>query len=134
FVPLSAVTFATLDPSLRTEATGLFSLLRNIGSSIGISAVIVMLSRNTQIHHAALAENVTPFNPSMQAPILPDAWSLDTLSGLSALNQEITRQPAAFAYLDGFRLMMWVTILAIPLIRLLRRRGGGTAQAAVGAD
>ena len=134
FVPLSAVTFATLDPSLRTEATGLFSLLRNIGSSIGISAVIVMLSRNTQIHHAALAENVTPFNPSMQAPILPDAWSLDTLSGLSALNQEITRQAAAIAYLDDFRLMMWVTILAIPLILLLRRRGGGTAPAAVAAD
>ena len=38
FVPLSAITFATLAPQLRNEGTAVFSLMRNIGSSIGISA------------------------------------------------------------------------------------------------
>ncbi|MBW7886612.1 MAG: DHA2 family efflux MFS transporter permease subunit, partial [Caldilineaceae bacterium] len=40
FVPLSTITFATLAPRYRNEGTALFSLMRNLGSSIGISAVI----------------------------------------------------------------------------------------------
>ena len=55
FVPLSTVAFATLDARFRTDATSLFSLVRNIGSSIGISIVTVMLTRNTQINHAELS-------------------------------------------------------------------------------
>ena len=56
FVPLSAATFATLSPEMRAQGTALFSLVRNIGSSIGISLVQTMLVRNTVIAHAALAE------------------------------------------------------------------------------
>ncbi|MGD9788834.1 MAG: DHA2 family efflux MFS transporter permease subunit, partial [Sulfuricellaceae bacterium] len=36
FVPLSTITFSTLAPRYRNEGTALFSLMRNIGSSIGI--------------------------------------------------------------------------------------------------
>jgi DHA2 family multidrug resistance protein len=39
FVPLSAATLATLPAQERTEGAGLYSLFRNIGSSIGISVV-----------------------------------------------------------------------------------------------
>ena len=39
FVPLAAITFATLAPHLRNEGTAVFSLMRNIGSSVGISVV-----------------------------------------------------------------------------------------------
>ena len=45
FVPLSTVTFATLSPALRTQGTALFSLSRNIGSSVGISIVSFLLTR-----------------------------------------------------------------------------------------
>ena len=48
FVPLSTITFATLPGTLRTQGTALYSLMRNIGSSIGISLVIFLLTRNTQ--------------------------------------------------------------------------------------
>ncbi len=52
FVPLSAATLSTLPPEHRTEGAGLYSLSRNIGSSVGISVVNAMLTRNTQINHA----------------------------------------------------------------------------------
>ena len=55
FVPLSTVAFATLTPRFRTDAASLFSLVRNIGSSIGISVVTVLLTRNTQVNHAELS-------------------------------------------------------------------------------
>jgi DHA2 family multidrug resistance protein len=44
-----------LIPRFRTDGTALFSLVRNIGSSIGISIVTVLLTRNIQINHAELS-------------------------------------------------------------------------------
>src|SRR5689334_9528255 len=49
FVPLSALTFSTLTPALRADGTATYSLMRNIGSSIGISIVQTLLTRNTQV-------------------------------------------------------------------------------------
>jgi DHA2 family multidrug resistance protein len=136
FVPLSTITFSTLAPRYRTEAAGLFSLMRNVGSSIGISVVIAMLSRNTQINHAEIASHVTPYGMMMQAPWLPSFWSPATQAGAVALNGEVTRQASAIAYVDDFLLMMWVTLLAAPLLLLLRkpRRISGEAAVAAMAD
>ncbi|HEV8390072.1 MAG TPA: EmrB/QacA family drug resistance transporter, partial [Dongiaceae bacterium] len=121
FVPLSAITFSTLAPDLRTEAAGLFSLMRNIGSSVGISIVTALLTRGTQINHAQLAEHVTPYMNALKSPGYPAMWSLNTTGGLAALNEELTRQAQMVAYLDDFKLLMWVTIAALPLILLLRK-------------
>jgi DHA2 family multidrug resistance protein len=120
FVPLSTATFATLAPQFRGEATALFSLVRNIGSSIGISVVIALLTRNTQISHADLAENITAYNPLMRSPWLPPSWSPDSAAGLAALNAEVTRQAASIAYIDDFLLMTYVTLAALPFVLLLR--------------
>src|SRR6185437_4403830 len=56
FVPLSTVTFSTLPVADRTQATGLYSLSRNIGSSIGISIVSALLVNSTQINHADITQ------------------------------------------------------------------------------
>jgi DHA2 family multidrug resistance protein len=124
FVPLTTIAFATLAPHHRNDGTAMFSLMRNVGSSIGISIVMSLLARNTQVNHATLAEVATPFNPMMHWPYLPHAWSLATTEGLSALNEQVTRAAQTIAYLDDFRLMMWVVLLAAPLLLLFRRSGG----------
>src|SRR5262249_33933779 len=133
FVPLSALTFATLAPDLRTEATGMFSLLRNVGSSIGVSVVTALLAQYTQINHPPLVEPVTPYNPRMQAPMLPPAWDPANPTGLAALNAIVTDQAATIAYLNDFRLMMYVVLLALPLLLLLRRPGGPRSAAVASA-
>src|SRR6185503_2516807 len=92
FVPLSAITFSTLASDLRTEAACLFSLMRNIGSSVGISIVTAFLTRGTQINHSQLAEHVSPYMEALKAPGYPAMWSLNTTGGLAALNEELTRQ------------------------------------------
>ncbi len=132
FVPLSTIAFATLEPRLRTEAAGIFSLVRNIGSSIGISVIFTLFSHNLQVNHASLAQHVGPFNPLYQAPFLPPAWDIHSSAGLMALNGEVTRQAALIAYLDDFRLMMLISLCTLPLVILLRRppRGERKAEAA----
>jgi DHA2 family multidrug resistance protein len=135
FVPLSTITFATLRPQWRNEGTAMFSLMRNIGSSIGISVMVTLLARNTQANHALLSDGLTLFNSALQAA--GNAWDPGTLAGALALNSEVTRQAAAIAYLADFRAMMWVTLLATPLLALLREPGrpaGVTDTAAAAGD
>jgi DHA2 family multidrug resistance protein len=42
------------------------------------------------------------------------------LAGLAALNNEVTRQGALIGYLDDFSIMMVITVVAIPLLLLIR--------------
>ncbi|MEK0082983.1 DHA2 family efflux MFS transporter permease subunit [Benzoatithermus flavus] len=133
FVPLSTVTFATLPAEWRTEATGLFSLMRNIGSSIGISIVMSLLSSNTQVNHATIAAHVTPFNAELYAPAIHHYWNAWTAMGQAALNAVVTEQAQIIAYADDYELMMMLTLASLPLLLLMRRvgRGGAAAHAAV---
>jgi len=119
-VPLSTLTFSTLAPHHRNEGTPLFSLMRNIGSSIGISVVVSYLSQRTQINHAVLADHITPFNLALKQAAQAGGYGLNTTQGLIAINAEVTRQAATLAYLQDFRLMMLVSLAALPLLLLLR--------------
>jgi DHA2 family multidrug resistance protein len=132
FTPLSTVTFSTLPRQILTQGTAIFSLMRNIGGSIGISIVVALLAENTQIVHSRLMEHLRPDNPLAQAPFLAQSFSLTNPSGIAALNAEATRQAAMVAYIDDFKLMMLLVILASPLILLLRtpRRAPAAATAA----
>ena len=120
FVPLSTLTFSTLAPHYRNEGTALFSLMRNIGSSIGISVVITYLAQRTQINHAALSDYITPFSQTLKQANEAGIYDIHTTAGLLSINGEITRQAATLAYLQDFRLMMFITLSALPLIFLLR--------------
>jgi MFS transporter, DHA2 family, multidrug resistance protein len=121
FVPLAAAAFATLTPALRNEGTAIFNLTRNLGSSIGISVVNTLLTRNTQIMHATLAEHVTRYSPLLRAQLPPGPPSLRTLAGLNAT---VTEQAAMIAYNNDFKLMMVLSLVAIPLVCLLRKARG----------
>lgn len=120
FVPLSAATFATLTPAMRAEGTAIFSLVRNIGSSIGIALVQTLLTRNTQIAHASLGAHVTYANPALH----DGGYNLATSAGLAALNGEVTRQASMIAYVDDYWLMMLLTFAVIPLLLLVRKPKG----------
>ncbi|KTC92498.1 DHA2 family efflux MFS transporter permease subunit [Fluoribacter dumoffii] len=120
FVPLSTLTFATLPPQYRNDGTSLFSLLRNIGSSIGISIVMTKLAQNTQANHSAFAHFITPFNINLNQASQSGAFNLHSSHGLALLDATVTQQAVLLAYLQDFRLMMWVVLFAFPLLFLLR--------------
>lgn len=127
FVPLTTATFATLAPELRTEGTSLYSLMRNIGSSVGISITQSLISRYTQVNHEVLSRNVSELNPLLRPDQAPPGWDIGTAQGLALAEGEVTRQAASIAYLNDFKLMMYMTILALPLLLLLRVKKNGGA-------
>ena len=116
FVPLSAITFATLPAELRADGTAIFSLMRNIGSSIGISVVQALVTRNTQIVHASLSEHVTAAGRGWE-----QYFDLGSGAGLQSVNELITRQASMIAYVDAFKLMFIATLCVVPLLVFIRK-------------
>ncbi|MFZ3234743.1 MAG: DHA2 family efflux MFS transporter permease subunit [Stellaceae bacterium] len=135
FTPLSIITFSTLPRNMLTQGTAIFSLMRNIGGSVGISVVEALLDQNTQIVHSRLVEQIRPDNPLARFPMLPAPYSLTDPSGIAALNAAATRQAAMVAYVDDFLLMMILVVIGLPLLLLLRRpRTPAAGGAAVALD
>jgi DHA2 family multidrug resistance protein len=133
FVPLSVVTLSTLAPELRTEGAGLYSLSRNIGSSIGISIVNSLLTENTQVNHAEIVQHVTAVNRIFADPIIAQFWNPVTATGRAALDALITQQAQIIAYIDDYKLLMVATLAMIPLLVVFSKppRGVATDGAAV---
>ncbi|WP_118182545.1 DHA2 family efflux MFS transporter permease subunit [Paraburkholderia phosphatilytica] len=117
-VPLTTATFSMLDPMLRGDGTSIYSLSRNIGSSIGISFVQAELTRNTQVAHSSLVEHVNAFNPLLQGGA--SHWQTGSASGLAALNAEVTRQASMIGYVDDFRLLMLLALCIVPFVSLMK--------------
>jgi len=86
--------------------------------------VNTLLTRNTQIMHAALSEHVTPYSPVLRAQLPGGSPSLRILG---RLNATVTEQAAMIAYNNDFKLMMLLSLAAIPLVLLLRK-GRGSAE------
>ena len=125
FVPLSTVTFATLAPEQRAEGAGLYSLSRNIGSSVGISVVNSLLTQNTQVNHADIAQHVTAVNRMFESPTIAQFWNPVTAAGRAALDAMVTQQAQIIAYIDDYKLLMIATLVVIPLLMVFKKPSGG---------
>jgi DHA2 family multidrug resistance protein len=134
FVPLSTISFSTLPRSVLTQGTAIFSLMRNIGSSIGIAILEALFVENTQIVHSRLVEQLRPDNPLAQAPYLLSPYSLSTTTGIAVLNAEVTRQAQMVAYIDDFKLMMVIAVLVAPLLLLLHKPRAERAPSSAAAE
>ncbi|MFA7656301.1 DHA2 family efflux MFS transporter permease subunit [Acidithiobacillus thiooxidans] len=120
FVPLSTATFATLSPQMRANGTAIYSLVRNVGSSLGISLVETLLTRNTQIAHATLAAHIDGRNPGYGNSAVAELYNPHSSMGQMLLNNEITRQASMIGYIDNFWLMMVMTLAIFPLLLIIR--------------
>jgi DHA2 family multidrug resistance protein len=119
FVPLSTVAFTTLAGHLRTEGTAMLTLVRNVGSSIGISIVIAQLTSTTTLMHARLGEYLTPFNNALQMPDVAATLNLGSEAGKAMLDQLLTQQANIIAYSNDFLMLMWLTLAAMPLLLII---------------
>ena len=121
FVPISTLAFATLDPKYRGDGTALFSLVRNIGSSIGISIVTALLTPMIAVNHSDLASGINPQNLQGLASGSSALGQYGETAVYQVLDNLTTQQAAMISYLDDFKFMMWITLAAIPLVFFLRK-------------
>jgi DHA2 family multidrug resistance protein len=115
-VPVNVATLSSLSPEVRAEGAGFSTLLRNMGSSAGISIVNSLLTRNTQVNHAEIASHVTSTNRAFENPAIEQFLNPVTAAGRAALDAVITRQAEIIAYIDDYKLLMIATLAVAPLL------------------
>ena len=120
------MTLSTLSNEQRAEGAGLYSLSRNIGSSIGISVVNSLLIQNTQVNHADIMPHVTAINRIFTDPAIARFWNPLTAAGRAALDAMITQQAQIIAYIDDYKLLMIATLVVIPLLIVFKRTSDGS--------
>src|SRR3978361_53699 len=88
WVPITLVAFGTLEAKNYAEASAIFHLLRNIGSSFFISLSIAEIVRPTGANYSRMTEMISPYNRSLAMPDVAGAWNFDTVSGLAKVARE----------------------------------------------
>jgi DHA2 family multidrug resistance protein len=124
FAPLTTMAYATLSPVHRTEGTVLSTMVRSLGSAVGISVIEAGLIHKTAVAHAVLSAHVQPSSPVYMAVNPPFMNPLNRL-GVQVLNEEVTRQAAMIAYDGVFRATVFLVLCTLPLLLLLRPPKGG---------
>jgi DHA2 family multidrug resistance protein len=130
FVPLTVL---TMDPIPKAEtgyATSLYSVMRNIGSSVGISFVTTWVARRSQFHQSILAAHITRYDLRSQQLLglarghffhLGSDWSTAGHRGLEVLYGMLRQQAALLSFVEVFRIMGFLFLATVPLVLLMRR-------------
>lgn len=136
FMPLSLATLGPLPKNEIAAGSGIYSLTRQMGSSIGIALITTMVSRRMAEHRAVLVSHVTEY----RQPVLDRLHTMT--AGFSALNGDleaarhralglidgiVNGQSALIAYSDIFSYVATAFVVSLPLLLLL---GGAKSKAA----
>jgi len=128
FVPLNTVAYRFMPRNQVNNATGLYALVRNEGSSIGVALVTTLLQRHTQVHQAYLIERINPLNNQAMdfihragAAVQSSDAMAATQQGLKTVYQLVQQQAALLSYMDMFRLFGVLAICVLPLVLLMKR-------------
>jgi MFS transporter, DHA2 family, multidrug resistance protein len=120
-VPIQAIAFPGLAPHRRTEGAAVYSLIRSIGASIGVSGALAMYVRTSSVMHSQFVEHVSPYNQALKAQP-HGGWSMATSQALAHLEHEIDVQAAVIAYTGDFWIFALVALAALPLLLFIGRQ------------
>lgn len=120
-VPLSTIAFSTLPQKYVSEASGLYSLMRTLGSAIGISVVASLVSRHNQVAWNQLGGGITPHSYEVSHWLMQGGLSLDSPQVAQILGGELARQSTMVAYVDAFIFVQWAFLAMLPLMLIMRK-------------
>ena len=127
-IVINFVAIASTPSSLRTEGAAVYTLIRNVATSVMIAICSVLLARNIQLNHleigSALSSSSLPFWLSQFAASAGGAQRVAAMADI-----EVNRQALMIAYLDDFYMMMWATLATSPLVLLIKPMGRPDGEA-----
>src|SRR5262245_25022118 len=121
FVPMNLMAFATIAPEIRTDASAIMNLLRNIGGAFSVSLTTSVLSASAFTVHAQVAEHVDPFNRALGVNAPSMMWNPQMPFALAQINGMISRAALEIAYSNDFLFLFYTSIPAVLLVWLMRR-------------
>ncbi|MEN6452178.1 MAG: DHA2 family efflux MFS transporter permease subunit [Thermoguttaceae bacterium] len=130
FAPINVAAYLYLPEHQRTNATGLFNMIRNEGASLGIAIVNVALAQRSQLHQSRLVEGLSPFDPAFVEArntliqhFQTTGYDPVTASemAISQINQFLQQQSLGLSYFDLFWIFSMAAYCAAPLVFFMRR-------------
>jgi len=125
FVPIATVAYATLDRRRMAEAAGLFSLVRTVGSAVGISIATTVMTHQTQVLWNELGAHVNQYQSALVEYLRHLHMGPTDRRGLAIVATEVARQAQMGAMIDVFKLITVSFAFMVPVLLLLRK---GSAQ------
>ena len=132
FVPLTMAAYVGLPESKSNAAAGLINFTRNIGQSVGTSAVTTLLARRSQYHQSVLAEYTRSNRFDVAVAGLTSRLTHVSLNMHSAQQQVLARmysvvtaQAQALSYVDIYWLLAVTSALMFVLCFLLAKNEPG---------
>ena len=144
FMPLSIATLGPLAKKDIAAGAGLYSLTRQLGSSIGVALITTMLTRQEAGHRAVLVERISEFRPAF-------VDRLQALSGhfaaqgadpaaahdqaMKLIDRVVSGQAMLVSFSDLFIGVGTLFIVSLPIILLLggKKAGANSKDAAASA-
>ncbi len=141
FMPLSLAALGPLPKSEIAAGSGMYSLTRQMGSSIGIALITTMVTRRMAEHRAVLVSHVTAYRqPVLDRIHLMTAGfggNMDPAAAqhraLGVIDRIVDGQSALIAYSDIFFYVAAAFVLSLPLLFLLGGSASKKAQEAAAA-
>jgi DHA2 family multidrug resistance protein len=128
-MPLNQASMAAVSREESADAAGLYNMARNMGGSVGLAIIGVVIDRRNSFHVEAIRESVTANSLRGQERIAADAagWLARTsdaahanLQALGQLARQIQVQAAVMTYSETFYVLAIALLVCVPLALLLR--------------
>ena len=120
FVPISTMAFTTLPKAAAAEAAGIYSLIRAVGSALGISILATYFSRSTQQSWSELRGNITPYSDALHSYLAPLHLGVNDPQGIALAAKAVLHQAQNIGYMDSFWFATLNFVLMLPLLLLIR--------------
>ena len=142
FVPLTTIAMDAIPREKMGYATSLFSLMRNIGGSIGIAVTGTLLARHTQATSVLYSANVTGLDPTsqsmfyqMRGAFMAQGADITTATSraYAALHGMVMRQASIVSFVGLFQLLGVVFLVVVPLVFLMKRPRASSGPGAAAA-
>ena len=119
FVPLTTAALAEIPRAAMANATGIYTLVRQLGGSLGIALLQLMETRREASAQAALSASINLSNPAVAQALAQNPNHAQVLGGIYGLVQQ---NATVVAYDYIFRLSAIIFFLTIPSVFLLAGR------------
>lgn len=132
--PLVSSAMRTLTSEQLNRGSGTLNFMRQLGGSVGINSLVVLMAQRTQFHSDALTATQTPANPVSRefldavVNLLDESGvpvALHQSGALHYLGNVIQAQAATLGFQDGFMFISIVFVCALIPVWILKRAGQG---------
>ncbi len=138
FVPINTISYVGIPKEENNQISAMLNLMRNIGSSVGISIFATMLARRQQVHQTFLSAHISAGN-SVYRNYFDGILHRLTAAGQGAavannqamgrVYQTVQQQSALLAYGDVIWIFVILSFVAVPVVFFARRNKPGQAAA-----